>query len=56
MSGIIDKTAGKLDSHGANNSSLKTQPPGIRLTGITDSIFFLEETSEDEKSCSTSLS
>ena len=41
VSGIIDKTAGRLDSHGASNSSRKTQPLGILLTGITDSIFFL---------------
>ena len=56
VSGIIDNTAGKLDSQGANSSSLNTHPPGIRFTGITDSIFFLDETSEEEKSCFTSPS
>ena len=46
----MDNTAGRLVDHEANNSSLKTHPSGIRLTGITDSIFFLDDTFVDDLS------
>ena len=45
VSGMIDRTAGRFDSQGANSSSLKTHQLGTRFTGITDSMFFLVVTS-----------